>query len=118
MTAIGGASGIVNRRGSRPASSVPALRGGTFSGSPRQLSGCGGGSGKALSELRVLVWLFRAARFKRERQSFALKIRWRLRRLAGTADYAEAAQLVGQLAERVRCSSCGSIVRRRSRLVP
>lgn len=68
-----------------------------------------------LGELQLLVWSYQMARFPRQRRSLSMRIRWELRRFAGTADYAVARDLVGQL-RGARCPSCG-VVRRRTRLV-
>lgn len=71
-----------------------------------------------LRELRSELWLWRMARIAQVRRSHAMRVRWRLRWLAGTVEAAEAWSAVRETlaTARVRCGSCGQLVRRRSRL--
>lgn len=70
-----------------------------------------------LSDLQFYVWKYRMARFPRDRRSLAMRIRWKLRRLASGPDYDVALAVVQRLDEATRCAGCGTVVRRRSRLL-
>lgn len=70
-----------------------------------------------LRELRSDLWLWRFARMTPVRRSLAMRVRWRLRWLEGTAEGIEAMQAVETaLAARRRCGECGRIVRQHTRL--
>lgn len=62
--------------------------------------------------------MWRCARGEAQRRSLALRVRWKLRKLAGSRWYAEACRLVEESAKGVRrCGECGRVMRQRTRLV-
>jgi len=70
-----------------------------------------------LAELRQDLWLWRMARMTQVRRSLAMRVRWRLRWLAGTERHLEALEAVQTaLAARRRCGECGQLVRHHTRL--
>lgn len=70
-----------------------------------------------LAELRSNLWLWRMARGVRQRRSLGMKVRWRLRYLAGTECAEQAMREVERALEARRvCGGCGRLVPRDTRL--
>lgn len=74
-------------------------------------------AGKLLAGLKSDLWLWRVARGTAQRRSLGMRVRWKLRKLAGSECYADACRMVQEAAKSGRrCEGCGRLLLRPTRL--